>query len=193
MKYLKLFMALGLTVLVAQAKVEESKIYFHVGCYPASSDCVEFQFSSGDGKIVLAKKEPEMTLSQSEISEAEMVKGEYGQEQLQLRFEKSAAEKFGQVTGANIGKQLVVVANGKALIAPNIQQAINGGSIVISAGMGDGNKYLDGLPWLKKMAEAKKANTESWNLFSIVSFIVFGLLLIGGAIYFAFFRNRASV
>ena len=65
-----------------------------------------------------------MTLSQSEISEAEMVAGEYGQEQLQLRFEKAAAEKFGQVTGANIGKQLVVVANDKALIALYIRVVI---------------------------------------------------------------------
>jgi preprotein translocase subunit SecD len=64
-----------------------------------------------------------------------MVTGEYGQEQLQLRFEKTAAKKFGQITGANIGKQLVAVANGKALIAPNIQQAIMGGSIVINAGI----------------------------------------------------------
>lgn len=83
----------------------------------------------------VGKKDPEMTLSQSEISEAEMVTGEYGQEQLQLRFEKTAAKKFGQITGANIGKQLVAVANGKALIAPNIQQAIMGGSIVINAGI----------------------------------------------------------
>jgi hypothetical protein len=193
MNLLKLSTALGLIVFLSQAHADEGKIDFHVGCYPASSDCIEFQFSSGDGKTVLAKKDPEMTLSQGEISEAEMVKGEYGQEQLQLRFEKAAAEKFGQVTGANIGKQLVVVANGKALIAPNIQQAITGGSIVISAGIGDGNKYLDGLPWLKKMAEEKKASRESWSLFSIVSFIVLGLLLIGGSIYFAFFRKRASV
>lgn len=193
MKFLKLFAVLGLVVFISRAQADESKIYFHVGCYPASSDCVEFQFSSDDGKTVLAKKEPEMTLSQSEISEAEMVTGEYGQEQLQLRFEKAAAEKFGQITGANIGKQLVVVANEKALIAPNIQQAITGGSIVISAGIGDGNKYLDGLPWLKKMAEDKKASREGWSLFSIVSFIVLGLLLISGAIYFAFFRKRDSV
>lgn len=193
MNFLKLFAVLGLAVFISRVQAEESKIYFHVGCYSASSDCVEFQFSSGDGKTVLAKKEPEMTLSQSEISEAEMVTGEYGQEQLQLRFEKAAAEKFGQITGANIGKQLVVVANGRALIAPNIQQAMTGEGILISAGIGDGNRYLDGLPWLKKMAEDKKASREGWSLFSIVTFIVLGLLLISGAIYFAFFRKRDSV
>ena len=192
MNLLKLSTAFGLILFISQGHADESKIDFHVSCYPASNDCIEFQFASGDAKTVLAKKDPEMTLSQAEISEAEMVTGEYGQEQLQLRFEKAAAEKFGQVTGANIGKQLVVIANGKALIAPNIQQAITGGSIVISAGIDDGNKYLDGLPWLKKMAEEKKANRESWSLFSIISFIALGLLLIGGSIYFAFFRNRAS-
>lgn len=192
MSFLKIFTALSLIVCVSQAYADESKIHFHVGCYPASSDCIEFQFSSGDGKTVLAKKEPELTLSQADISEAEMETGEYGQEQLQLRFEKSAAEKFGQITGTNIGKQLVVVANNTALIAPNIQQAITGGSIVISAGIGDGNKYLDGLPWLKKMAEDKKVTRKGWSLFSIVSFILLGLLLIGGSIYFAFFRRRVS-
>jgi len=193
MKFLTLFAALGLIAIISPAHAEEGKLEFHAGCYPTSNDCIEFQFSSGDGKTVLAKKEPEMTLSQSEISEAEMVTGEYGQEQLQLRFGKPAAEKFGQITGANIGKQLVVVANGKVLIAPNIQQAITGGGIVISAGMGDGNKYLDGLPWLKKMAEEKKASRESWSLFSVGSFVVLGLLLVGGSIYFAFFRKRDSV
>ena len=192
MNFLILFRVLGLIVAISQANADESKLYFHLGCYPASSDCIELQFSSGDGKSVLAKIEPEIIVSQSEISEAEMVTGVYGQEHLQLRFEKSAAEKFGQVTGSNIGKQLVVVANGKALTAPIIQQAITDGSMVISVGSDDGNKYLDGLPWLKKMAKDKKASRESWSLFSIISFIVFGFLLIGGSIYFAFFRKLES-
>ena len=191
MNLLKLFIGIGAVVFSSSAFADDSQLAFHIDCVQASSACIELQFASGDGKTILVKKEPEMTISQNQISEAEIVKSEYGQDELHLRLEKSAAEKFGQVTGSNIGKRLIVVANSKALIAPNIQQVITGGSLVISAGMGNGNKYLDGLPWLKKMAEGKKANKESWSLFSMISFLILGLFIVGGSIYFAFFKKRS--
>lgn len=192
MNLLKWLACLGLIVFTSRAHTDEGIISLHLGCDQVTSDCVEFQFSSGEEKTVLAKKDPEMTLSQTEISEAEFLTNQHGQEQLLLRLEKAAAEKFGQVTGANIRKQLIIVANGKAIFDPHIHEAITGGSIVISSGVGDRSQYFDGLPWLKKMAEDKRASREGLSRFSIVSFIALGLLLIGGSIYFAFFRRKAA-
>lgn len=194
MKSLNLNLLVGALALaiVVPAIADENSLAFHLSCYPVSSDCVEMQFESEPGKTVAVKKDPEMVVTQSDLDEAEMVTGEYGQEQLQLRLKKDSAEKFGQITGNNIGKQLVVVANGKALIAPNIQQAITGGSLAITAGIGSGNKYLDGIPWLKKMSEDKKVSEQRWSMFSVISYLLLGALVLGGAIYFAFFRKKSS-
>jgi LPXTG-motif cell wall-anchored protein len=131
-----------------------------------------------------------MTLTRADISEAEMVSGEFGQALLQVKLKKDASEKFGQLTGNNISQQLVIIVDNKALIAPIIQSAITNGSLLITAGVGNENKYLDSLPWLKQMSEEKKSKTDHWKFISMISYLILGALLIGGSIFFAFFRKR---
>ncbi len=191
MKAVKLIMGCIVAIWVSSSFASNATLALHGSCSAESSECVEFLFLHDPGQKVLAKKEPDLIITEHEIAEAKMIKNEYGQEELGLLLEKAAAENFARVTGNNIGNQLVVVANGKALIAPQIHQPITGG-MVITSGWKGGTQYLDGLPWLKKMVADQRANRERRGLYSIVSFIVFSNLLIGGSIYFAFFKKTRA-
>lgn len=176
---------------IAQSAAAEESLAFHVSCAPVSADCIEMQLDSQPGETIAVTREPEMVISQSDLKEAEKVTGQFGEEQLQLKLKSGPAEKFGQITGNNIGKQLAFVAGGKVLIAPTIQAAITSGDMVMSVGVGSGKQYLERLPWLKKMTEDNKVEAQALSTVSIVSYIALGVLLLGGSVYFAFFRGRA--
>lgn len=184
-----------LVLLIPSAKIfaNESEISFYVGCSPVSDDCIELQYASKIEGKMMVQPSPVLTLNRSDISHAEFVASEFGPKQLQLRLERQAAEQFAQVTGSVIGKQLAVVANGKIIVAPMIQEPITSGGFVVTAGFNSSDDFLNEIPWLKKMAEDKTESRENWSLVLIISFIAIGLLLILGTIYFAFFRKQKSI
>ena len=186
----KIYVLSVIVLSFGQSAFADEGLGLHLSCYPASSDCIEMKLSGTE--TVTAKREPEMILTQSEVQEARMTKGQFGEEVLHLTMKSEAAEKFAQITGNNVGKQLVVVAGGKALIAPVIQTAITGGSVMLSTGLNKENNYLESLPWLKQMTEEKEVSEQRLGTLSIASYLALGVLLIGGSVYFAFFRGRRA-
>lgn len=179
---------LVMMILSIPAFAEENSMSMHLDCDVISADCIEIP-SAGENRMIKIKKDPEMTLSQSDLDSAAMELGPYGDEVLVMRMNKAATSKFAEITGKNVGKKLVVVSNGKAIIDPTIQQAITEGAIQISGGIFKGNNYLDEIPWLKRMADERKYGSERLNTFSMISYILLGIILVGGAIHFAFLRK----
>ncbi len=55
-----------------------------------------------------------------------------GQPVVSFRFNNYAGKKFGQITAANVGKPFAVVLDGRVITAPRINEAILGGSGIIS-------------------------------------------------------------
>ncbi|MDE2026103.1 MAG: protein translocase subunit SecD [Patescibacteria group bacterium] len=55
-----------------------------------------------------------------------------GKPQVQLQFTDQGAKKFGDITGRNIGKPLVIVLDNQVIEAPTVQQQILGGNAVIT-------------------------------------------------------------
>jgi hypothetical protein len=176
---------------VASAQETENKLSMHLDCNPNSGQCLEIGFEGDLARTIWVMKNAEMTVSQGDLEDASLEKGEYGDEHLRLNLNKAAAGKLEQLTKNNVGKRLVVVANGRALIDPTIQQEITTGSFQITAGR-SGNAYLDNIPWLRKMIEDKKKGEERLGTFSMISYLILGILLIFGAIHFAFFRGRSA-
>lgn len=179
------------TLISVPAFAESEPIAFHLGCTPDSKDCIELPYPSGFVGTIRVKREPEMTVGPADVEEAEARKGELGREQIHLRLKGEPAEKFAKLTGNNRHSELVIVAGGTALSAPVIQEAITAGSFSISVGRGGDTQYLDKLPWLKKMSEEKQAREQRLGMISITSYIALGLILLGGSLYFAFFRRGA--
>lgn len=174
------------------AYADEAKLTLHLDCPRPAPDCVEIRFEEASSQTILIRRIPEMTLDPASVSEAELVRDESGRENLKLRLKPETAKKFGEVTGENIGRKLVVVVADKALIAPTIQSAIPGGSLVLSAGSQNDNRYLESLPWLKKMAEARKTESKRHGRQSIFLYLLLGALVLGGSIYFAFIRRQTE-
>ena len=67
-----------------------------------------------------------------DIAEAMVVRDEFGQTKIALRFNSTGGERFAKVTADNVGRQLAIVLDGKLYCAPVIQGAIGGGRAEIS-------------------------------------------------------------
>lgn len=67
---------------------------------------------------------------------------QYGSPEVALRFNTAGANKFAELTGANVNRQMAVVLDKVVKTAPNINGRIAGGSAVITLGRGADQKNL---------------------------------------------------
>ncbi len=80
---------------------------------------------------IIIRSRPEM-LDGKSLDRAMATIDQWGQNEVTLRFNNSGAVAFGKVSAEYIGKQLAIVLDGKVYSAPNINEAIYGGSARIS-------------------------------------------------------------
>lgn len=78
----------------------------------------------------VVKRLPEMT--GQHISRAGASMDQYGGYQVNIAFDSVGAKEFGRVTGANVGRLLGIVLDGKLYSAPRINDAILGGNAQIT-------------------------------------------------------------
>jgi SecD/SecF fusion protein len=78
----------------------------------------------------VVKRLPEMT--GSHISRAGASMDQYGGYQVNIAFDSEGAKEFGRVTGANVGRLLGIVLDGKLYSAPRINDAILGGNAQVT-------------------------------------------------------------
>lgn len=76
------------------------------------------------------KRIPEMT--GETVIDSRVVPDMYGGFEILLRFNDAGAKKFGDVTGANVGRNLGIVLDGKLYSAPRINDRIPGGNAQIT-------------------------------------------------------------
>jgi SecD/SecF fusion protein len=78
------------------------------------------------------KLKPEQGLTGKYVERAWVAYDNIGRPYISLTFDKEGAGIFGRVTGANVGRQLAIVIDGKLESAPVIQDAILGGRAQIT-------------------------------------------------------------
>lgn len=77
-------------------------------------------------------------LGGGDLDNAFVTYGQYGEPEVALRFNAVGANKFADLTGANINKQMAIVLDRVVKSAPNIKDRIAGGSAVIQMGSSGG-------------------------------------------------------
>lgn len=73
-------------------------------------------------------------LGGGDLDNAFVTYGQYGEPEVALKFNAAGANKFAELTGANVGKQMAIVLDRVVKSAPNIRDRISGGSAVIQMG-----------------------------------------------------------
>lgn len=76
--------------------------------------------------------EREAQLDGKTVKDAFPTMNNFGQRQISLSFKTEGAARFGEVTRANIGRQLAIILDGELYSAPTIQSAIMEGNAVIT-------------------------------------------------------------
>ena len=192
MKNAKILMAMMLSFFSTPLYAQNENLEFHLDCFELASDCVEVPFQDGLEKTIKIKKDAEMVIQPSDIEESAVQTDQYGKDELAMSFRSEAKEKFAKVTKENNRRRLVVLMGGKVVVAPIIQTPIPDGRLVITVGTRNGIKFLDNVPWLKSRSEDKRANNHFWSLTAIITYVVLGVGLIVGSIYFAFLRKEKN-
>ncbi len=81
----------------------------------------------------LVKKKPEQGLIGKYVARAGVTRDPMSnQPQIMLRFDSKGSDLFGEVTKANVGRQLAIVLDGELYSAPRINEPIMGGNAVIN-------------------------------------------------------------
>ena len=188
---MKLFIVLSLMI-AAQAwgtpANGDENLAFHVQCFEVSETCVETEAEpNSEPRTIRINKNPDMVLSKADISYARISSDEYDRPALALQLNPEATVKLAAITSANITKRLAVFAGSTFIMAPNIQSAITEGSLQVS--MSQDVNLLDRVPWLKQMTTEAQVTARRQNTAASVIYVIVGLGVIGGALYFAFFRK----
>ena len=89
------------------------------------------RYKSMDGTKTYAIKKRVLISGDSLINAAPGV-DQYGRAVVNIRFDNIGTKKFADITKANVGKPFAIILDGKVVTAPNIKQAILGGSAEIS-------------------------------------------------------------
>lgn len=95
-------------------------------------------------------------LSGEDLRDAGITFDEYGAPAVSLSFDPGGAKKFGEITGANVNKQMAIVLDKVVKTAPSIRSRIATGSAQITLGAGGRNRN-DLLAEAKLISMALKA------------------------------------
>ncbi|MBX2986679.1 MAG: protein translocase subunit SecD [Bdellovibrionaceae bacterium] len=95
-----------------------------------------------DGAIPLLLKS-DSGLGGGDLDGAFVTYGQYGEPEVALRFNPAGGNKFAEITGANVGRQMAIVLDKIVKSAPNLKERISGGSAVITLGGRDRQQMMD--------------------------------------------------
>lgn len=82
-------------------------------------------------------------LGGTDLDDASISFGQFGDPQVALRFNPTGANKFADITGNNINKRMAIVLDRIVKSAPNIQTRIGDGNAVITLGQRNQQESLD--------------------------------------------------
>ncbi|NBB50903.1 protein translocase subunit SecD [Rhizobium sp. CRIBSB] len=108
--------------------VENSVEEALAGRIPPDSELLEGAPDSGQPYYLVKRR---VLVSGDNLSKAEVSTDQNNQIAIGFRFNGQGARRFAEATAANVGKPFAIILDGKVISAPNIEQAITGGSGII--------------------------------------------------------------
>lgn len=156
----------------------DDQLYFFVECNPGQK-CIEFP-NGKEKELVL--EHPALTINRADVLRASPSETD-GRHSLRVDFSPETAKKFETVTAANVGKKLVIVLNGRVLIAPQVREAIRGGAVTIDARE---DKFWERIDWLSSVVRDTETFQENARRKSVTSYLLVSLIAVGLAMLFAF-------
>ncbi len=85
-----------------------------------------------EGERILVQKKAELTGEYLDTADVRFDQGSFGQPIVAMKLKGDGIKKFSDVTGANVGRRLAIVLDGKVYSAPKINEHIPSGEAVIT-------------------------------------------------------------
>jgi hypothetical protein len=180
--------AVFLIFLSLVAGASQDSLNFHLSC-DSSTECIDVTL---DGKTLSIRKNPEMVFDSSNVKELNESQDQYGMLALTVRLNDEATKKLAEVTAKNITKHLVIVLDGKALIAPIIQSRVTGGALNLSLDAGEKHKFWDDIPWMREKITKQKQTDQRAESQNTLVYVAGGLVILIGAVWYGFKGRKGS-
>jgi hypothetical protein len=165
-----IFALLFLILVLAGSAIADDRLYFYPECSPGQQ-CMDLAY--GDGKTDSVLAAPVLILGKADIAAANIQMDASIPKALNIELGEEASKKFEKITGANIGKKLMVVFDNIILTAPMVNAPITSRSITIRRGPGNQNPFWERAPWLQDIIrESSKAGGRSVMIYAIVALAV---------------------
>jgi len=136
-----------------------SELTFHLECPPKGKDCKDVTIAR-TGETVRVERTPSLTYGVSDFSDIAISVDDKNEQVYQLSLKPEPAKQLAEVTGANVGKLMVVMDGDKGLLAPRIKEALKTESFQLAPGTGG----PDAIPWLKQAWENREPSTPYLTL-----------------------------
>lgn len=136
--------AILMTCLNAHSDSDKRQILFKIGESDPAPNLIKLTVDDSKRTVFV---HPKAVLNNTHIASAKARKSEFGYHIIDLVFTKTGREILAKVTRKNIGKQLVIIINGRAVSAPQIRCEISEGKAVISGNFTKekANSIVDGI------------------------------------------------
>lgn len=95
-----------------------------------------------DGALPLLLQ-TDSNLGGKDLDDAFVSYGQYGEPEVALRFNSAGGNRFADLTGANVGRQMAIVLDKVVKSAPSLRDRIAGGSAVITLGGRDRENMMN--------------------------------------------------
>ena len=191
MNFKKFGVVLGL-ILSCHVFAQSEKLTLHLECdegVQMEKKCIELEIEKSVDEVINIYKEPSMVIEKKDIENATISDNDDQFPVLSIQLTSIAGDKFRTLTANNIDQRLAVVSQNKVVMAPVIKAAIEGGNISIGQGRGveeDFNQFS----WIKEMALENAEKKKKEKMMSLILYILIGLGVIAGGVYYAFIRPK---
>ena len=181
-------LVLVLFVLPIASLASETDIGLHLDCGQGDV-CAEFILK--DGSPVSLKKDPEMIIRQESLESAEITQSDIGQPLLSLRLKPEGAKKMADLTERAVGQTIAIVVGNKVISQPRVVERIDHGSLQLASGASE-KPFWNSIPWIDALAAEQRNAIAEQNRISMIIYVVVGLALLLGALWFVFGRKETS-
>lgn len=166
----RIFVLLFLVLALFRTSYADNWIYLHIEC-SQGQQCVDFAGDNGQKASVVAI--PAMAIAKADITSASIQGSSSASRALNIKLSEEAAKRLEKITGENIGSRLMVIFDGKILIAPRINAPIADRNIVIANTYGGNAAFWENSPWLRDLIQ--RSNKTDGSLVLIYAILILAI------------------
>ena len=173
---------MALFIYIGQNLYAADKLIVAQECSKGETSCELFKDVDKSSNIIFyGSKEKRIIITASDLISSE-IKSKDSQSIINLSLNSKLSKKLKSLSEVSLGKNLLIIGDGKVISTPRVKAIIDSGNLSISLPK-DQSIFSEKLKWLKALSHLKQKNQALKNRESKIYLGVTGLLFISSLAY----------